>query len=542
MRSPAAAFRWEFGARHQWVLIALAIYLVTLGGIIKPLVLGPGAKVRFGDGFIGFGLVPFSFAFMYFIAVFSFGLNGDLAGRASIFPSRLFTLPVPTAALARWPMVYGGAAMMLLWFGTAIVARWPLGLELPLVWPALLGAVVMAWTQALTWMPYGLRGIRVIAATAVLISIDATVITAIELELPERTLIAFLAPQLLLAYAIACYAVGRARRGVVPDWWVFNRARPASDRSIGSAFSSPARAQLWFEWRRHGRSLPALVALVLPFELLLFFVGGYGSKSFVYWVTIMILATPMVLAAFAATTISKANPFAREAYGVSPFLATRPMTSAGLIAAKLKMAWWSTALTWALMVIVAPIGIAWSRADTVLIDLVQRMTQTVGVPRSMVLIALIFAIFVMLTWVMLVQSLYLGLTGRVWIIKTSGFVVLVLFSLMGPAFQWFINSTPAERWLWNNWPILVGALVAMKTAASLWVTKSLHRRRLLTDQRLLLLAAGWLGVVAVLYGTFVWWIDTSLVPRYVLAMIATLLVPFARLAAAPLALAVNRHQ
>lgn len=541
MRSPAAAFRWEFGARHRWVLIALGTYLLALG-MIKPLVLGPGAKVRFGDGFVGFGLVPFSFAFMYFIAVFSFGLNGDLAGRASIFPSRLFTLPVKTAELARWPMVYGGAAMMLLWFGTATLARWPLGLELPLVWPALLAAVVMAWTQALTWMPYGLRGIRVIAATAVLISIDATVITAIELELPERTLIAFLAPQLPLAYAIACYAVARARRGVVPDWSIFSRARATRAGDIGSAFASPARAQLWFEWRRHGRSLPALVALVLPFELLLFFVGGYGSKSFVYWVTVMILATPMVLAAFAATTISKANPFAREAYGVSPFLATRPVTSAALIAAKLKMAWWSTALTWALILIVAPIGIAWSGADAVLIDLVRRTTDSVGVVRAVVLIAMIFGVLVMFTWVMLVQSLYLGLTGRVWIIKTSGFVVLVLFSLLGPAFQWFINSTPAERWLWNNWPILVGALVAAKTAAGVWVATRLHRQRLLSDERLLLLAACWLSFVTVLYGTFVWWIDTPLVPRYVLAMIATLLVPFARLVAAPLALDWNRHQ
>jgi len=541
MRSPAAAFRWEFGTRHQWVLIALALYLVALG-MIKPLVLGPGVKVRFGDGFVGFGLVPFSFAFMYFIAVFSFGLNGDLAGRASIFPSRLFTLPVPTAELARWPMVYGGAAMMLLWFGTAILARWTIGLELPLVWPALLGAVVMAWTQALTWMPYGLRGIRVVAATAILISIDATVITAIELKLSETILIAFLAPQLPLAYAIACYAVARARRGIVPDWSIFSRARAIRAGGIGAVFSSPARAQFWFEWRRHGRSLPALVALVLPFELLLFFVGGYGSKSFVYWVTIMILATPMVLAAFAATTISKANPFAREAYGVSPFLATRPLTSAALIAAKLKMAWWSTALTWALLVIVAPIGIAWSGADAVLIELLRWTADAVGVARFVVLITLIVGVLVMLTWVMLVQSLYLGLTGRVWIIKTSGFVVLVVFSLLGPAFQWFINNDAAERWLWDNWPIPVGVLVALKAAAGVWVATRLHRKRLVTDQRLLLLTAGWLAIVAVLYGTFVWWIDTPLLPRYAFAMIATLLVPFARLAAAPLALSWNRHQ
>jgi hypothetical protein len=454
----------------------------------------------------------------------------------------LFTLPVPTAELARWPMVYGGAAMIALFLGATVLGRWALGMQVPVLWPPVMAAVVLAWTQALTWMPYGLRGMRVIAATSVLIALDTFVLTAIHLKLSEAALLALLLPQLPIAYLVACYALSRARRGVVPDWSVFSRARVAGAGEIRSAFRSPARAQFWFEWRRHGRSLPLLVAMVLPFELLLFFVGGYGSRRFVYWVTVMILATPIVLAAFAATTISKANPFAREAYGVSPFLATRPLSSAALIAAKLKMAWWSTALTWVLMLIVAPVGIAWSGAGSVLIDLVQRTTHTVGVPRAMVLIALIFGILVMLTWVMLVQSLYLGLTGRVWIIKSSGFVVLVVFSLMGPALQWFINSAPAERWLWDNWPMLLGALVVVKTVASVWVATRLQRRRLLTDQRLLQLATSWFAVVAVLYGTCVWWIDSPLVPRYVFAMIATLLVPFARLAAAPLALAMNRHQ
>ena len=47
---------------------------------------------------------------MYFLAVFSFGLAGDLAARQSIYPARMFTLPVTTAALAGWPMLYGTAA------------------------------------------------------------------------------------------------------------------------------------------------------------------------------------------------------------------------------------------------------------------------------------------------------------------------------------------------------------------------------------------------------------------------------------------------
>ena len=36
-------------------------------------------------------------------------------------------------------------------------------------------------------------------------------------------------------------------------------------------FSSPAHAQVWFEWQQHGRSLPALMGFLLPFELSLLF-------------------------------------------------------------------------------------------------------------------------------------------------------------------------------------------------------------------------------------------------------------------------------
>jgi len=85
-----------------------------------------------------------------------------------------------------------------------------------------------------------------------------------------------LAPQLPLAYLAACLVVARARRGDVPDWrGVFARTSriahvlsPRQDR-----FPSPTRAQVWFEWRQHGRVLPVLVGILLPFELGLLFLA-----------------------------------------------------------------------------------------------------------------------------------------------------------------------------------------------------------------------------------------------------------------------------
>ena len=82
--------------------------------------------------------------------------SGDLAARQSMYPARMFTLPVTTAALAGWPMLYGTAAMAILLAGHEASRRVAVGSRTcPMIWPALLAASLLAWTQALTWMPYG---------------------------------------------------------------------------------------------------------------------------------------------------------------------------------------------------------------------------------------------------------------------------------------------------------------------------------------------------------------------------------------------------
>ena len=161
MRSPALAIAWEFRQGHRFALMALAALLLVLG-MIRLLMPGPWEPITLDTPNETAGLViaPFSMIFMYFLAVFSFGLAGDLAARKSIYPPRMFTLPVTTAALAGWPMLYGAAAMASLWLAMVLFALLTFGIDLPLIWPGLLAMVFLAWTQALMWMPYGLPGLR----------------------------------------------------------------------------------------------------------------------------------------------------------------------------------------------------------------------------------------------------------------------------------------------------------------------------------------------------------------------------------------------
>src|ERR1700741_3101598 len=160
MQSPAAAIAWEFRRRHRWGLIAIAGYLIVLGAIKGFILEGQAVHFRNAESFALVVIVPLAATFTCFLAVFSFGLSGDLGARQSIYPARMFTLPVTTSALAGWPIVYGAAAMAMLWLAARLVVVWPAGVEVPVIWPALMAASLLAWTQALTWMPYPLPGLR----------------------------------------------------------------------------------------------------------------------------------------------------------------------------------------------------------------------------------------------------------------------------------------------------------------------------------------------------------------------------------------------
>ena len=546
MRSPAVAIAWEFRQRHRWGLIALAGYLLALA-TIKLAILVSGQRVNLDspERFALVVVVPLTATFTYFLAVFSFGYAGDLAARQSMYPARMFTLPLPTAALVGWPMLYGSAAMAILWAATRLLAVWPSEFAVPVIWPAFLAAALLAWTQALTWMPYGLPGMRVIVTVLWLAVIDAVVLLALHYKAPEPVMLAILAPQVPLAYFTAHVAIARARRGDVPDWrGLFTQLGRIADvlPRRRKDFSSPARAQVWFEWRRHGRSLPALVALLLPFELALLFLAGKATTAFVFYTLFGVLLTPPLMAGFAAATVRTSNPHVRDSYGLTPFIATRPLTTAALIAAKLKMTIGSTLAAWLLVLVAIPIALRWSGTSHVVMDRARRVADDVGTPRAIVLLLLLFSGLIASTWKQLVQSLYVGLSGRERVVKASVFLTLSFLAVIGPIAQWIIDNRNVRDVVWNSFPLFLGALVCVKLSVAAWITTRLYRSRVVSDRTLVVGAVCWLVAVLALYALFVWFFSTPFVPRYFLLLVAILAIPLARLSAAPLALAWNRHR
>jgi hypothetical protein len=544
MRSPAAAIAWEFRRRHRWGLIALAVYLLVLA-TIKLLILQPGRSVDFDDeSFALVVVVPLTATFIYFLAVFSFGLSGDLAARQSMYPARMFTLPLTTAALAGWPMLYGTAAMAILWLATRFLAVWPSGAGVPMIWPALLSASLLAWTQALTWMPYPMPGLRVIVTVLWLSVIDAVILLALRYKAPESLMLAILAPHVPFAYLTARFAVARARRGDVPDWrGVFAGLGRIADvlPRRRERFQSPGSAQVWFEWRRHGRSLPALVAILLPCELALLFVFR-DTPVIVFEILAGVLLTPCFMAVFVAATVSKSNPHASDSYGLTPFIATRPLTSASLIAAKLKATIWSTLAAWFLVLVAIPLALRLTGTFPLVIEWTHDLIEAVGTPRAIAIVLLGLSALVASTWKQLVQSLYIGMSGREWVVKASVFVAMSIFAIIVPLAHWVLGNRFLIGVLWNAMPWIAAVLVCIKLSAAAWIAMRLRDSGLLSDRTLVIGAACWDVAVFALYGLLVWIAPALLFRGYVLALVAILAVPLARLSAAPLALAWNRHR
>jgi polyhydroxybutyrate depolymerase len=348
-----------------------------------------------------------------------------------------------------------------------------------------------------------------------------------------------------VAYLVGFYAVARARRGDTPDWRgsVSGLVR-ISDRLVGRQdnFSSAAQAQMWFEWRRYGRSLPLLVGILLPFELSLLF--AFSDTPFLVLETlVVVLLTPPFMAAFVAATVSRSSPEGSDSYELTPFMATRPLSSASIIAAKLKVAIPSTLVTWVLVLVAVPLALRLSGTWSVVIDGVHEVIEIVGTPRAVAIGLLGLTALVASTWKQLVRSLYIGMSGRAWLVKGSVFVGLVFLTALVPLIPSVGRNGEAIVALWRALPWILAVLACLKVSAATWIAGRLHDSRLLSDRTLVAGAACWLVAVLALFGLFMWLTDfPPSLPRYLFALVAIVTVPFARLSAAPLALAWNRHR
>jgi hypothetical protein len=156
---------------------------------------------------------------------------------------------------------------------------------------------------------------------------------------------------------------------------------------------------------------------------------------------------------------------------------------------------------------------------------------------------LVVVVPVLLTWRLLVDNLWIGLTGRVWIFRGSllafgiglTFASVVLAELISKKSDLFEQIRAGLVW-WASGAVLLKLLVTGG------LVRAILRRGLLKPATLVRGLGLWLLVTAGLFVLAWAAVRPDWVPVSWLALGAVLCVPLARIVAAPLALAWNRHR
>jgi hypothetical protein len=555
MRSPALAFAWQVWCRHR-----LGLSLTAAGWLAAAILcwLLPTSRLD-RDAVLPLIVIPSMGVLTYVLAVFSGCLEARLEAAESAFPSRMFSLPLPTRTLAGWPMLLGTAAMLVLWFALAGGVMWPLGFRPPLVWPALGCAATLAWLQALAWFPFGVPWLRLGAVLLLMIAGAALASLVLWWGMPAVLLPALLVVVLAAAYGVALAGVERARRGDAPFWkrliWIEHSPFPSATRGV--QFASAAKAQTWLESRRNGNTMMLFVAGVLVLWLPLLLWRGNGldelaasgdfpaltaAVSYLSSAGVILawmLPLPWLLTLTAGGELGRMN-LAGKGFAMSGFLACRPMTSGELALVKFRAAAHSTLGAWVVMLVGIGIWLCFGGHYAALAA--SPFVQQYGVLGATGRAALVVLAFVLLTWLQVLRGLWVGLAGRTWVVTLAiclGLGFLTVATLVG---QWLWRRPEAFSVMVEALPWAACTLAVLKLLIAACLLRAIRRRRLWSNRVIGEVLLVWLVVVAAFWGILYTLLPSGGISPLGIALMSFFLVCLNEVLLTPLAVDWNRHR
>jgi hypothetical protein len=538
MNSAAKAIAWEIWSRNRWALSAVVFGL--------PFVFIPSP-----EWFRLFQALFFMFATTILYWSFCYA-EADVRGRHGGFPSRMFILPVRTPVLAGLPMIYGACTITLFYvFWTQVVLpRWGLRLSAPWLRVHILGLVAtLASLQAIVWSFYRFPWIRLALIAIVLIGTGALAILSPAEEfrqLTQRQVEGTLGVIALLGFMGGIAGVARDRRGEWDGW-----TQRVIDRGLSwlprrrAPFSSPADAQLWFEWRGKATFLCFVFLIAMLGPLILWPVPkvlqleGGAAASFYAALPLTILCAAWSLGATLAYTDYLSISIRS---GLSSFVTTRPQSSADIVMAKLKAAGLITIVTALLFVLfAAPVFnlLHWfldstDRKFASFSEFVQQNRQLIlTVSHPVIVLTALFVI-----WTTMLDSMALGLKARhaqlaEGILRVAVFITALILT------AWAMGIPRGRRLLFDALPWVAGLMIAWKVAATALAAR--RARHLYSPRQFAMVIAVWLTTaLLLLWTTAILWTDISMFDRVIVFFTAWLL-PGAAVFRAPLNLHRTRH-
>ena len=155
MTAAITALSWELMVRCRWRL------RFTVAGLVLLCLIGLSLPESWRSEDLGVWLVVSLIApLLLMLDSLTHAEVGKLEDAGSLFPVRLFTLPVPSPVLAGPPLVLGTLLFLGSWLAAVVCLLHPWGIAAPLLWPGLTAAAVLACMQAILWFPFRHRWLR----------------------------------------------------------------------------------------------------------------------------------------------------------------------------------------------------------------------------------------------------------------------------------------------------------------------------------------------------------------------------------------------
>jgi hypothetical protein len=549
MTSAAFGISYSLLRRLRWAIIAVVMLMLVLA-------IGVQVFPAAGPYCCGASIVFLFAAAVFFLNAFTYG-PADLGVKSSGFPTHMRVLPVTTRALVGWPMLFAAITFTVLWLLPSCLIFLPAGFPLPVLWPATMLVALCVWVQAIGWTPFPSPFARV----PTLIAAMTPLILPLALGL-----IFFKGPTLaavvcvscltwsLAAYAFGVYGVSRARSGSEGDWlrplierWDA-RARRRQAVANGRPFRSAFTAQLWHECRRNAVVLPAMTAFVgVPLFLVLLLPTlspdrqqsiAIGSTNLPTQLLILLMwvGFPMLFALTNGGGMAKLDIWGKTA--MPSFFAIRPLTTTQFVLIKFSATALSVVASW--MITFGLFNI-WAIVEASPLNprrsIIRAAFEDVT-PRGIATVAIVVFGLMAISWRHTVSGMWPTLLGRKQLANAIGFAFMGAFSLLGCAGFWIYKHPDLHAPFWRILPWMIAADLALKLVVSIWLSVVLQRRGFVTRTAMYWLAAGWVLLAVGILGV----LSLLVTPTWALVSIVAFMLPFASLAAAPLALDWNRHR
>ena len=156
MNSPALAMAWQIWTRDRLGLKISAACLLLMVITFPPI-------LRDFDNNVAFVLTMIPAAFILAHVANLLLFTDEVGNITSGYPRRMFALPVTNRTLVLWPLLFSVIAVVALWLVISVLIYERGGYRPPLLVPAIALAVIMAWIQAVCWLPIKSKLLQVYA-------------------------------------------------------------------------------------------------------------------------------------------------------------------------------------------------------------------------------------------------------------------------------------------------------------------------------------------------------------------------------------------